>query len=480
MAALVFAVTPRLLHAEPIDIGDRLELFVDDYLIVSLDGVKLRLHPPVARETVLTFDRPYEGRFCGYITVIHDANRYRMYYRGLPDAGKDGSDREVTCYAESPDGLTWTKPDLGLFDVNGSRHNNIILADAAPFSHNFSPFLDTRPGVAANERYKALAGTSRTGLHGFVSADGIRWRKLDGPLISEGAFDSQNVAFWSEHEQRYVAYVRTWSQGEFDGYRSISRAVSDDFRTWSAPKPMTFGGTPMEHLYTNQTEPYFRAPHFYIALPMRFMPGRRVLTAEEAERLGVYVDDSGRGYAGDSADAVFMTSRGGTAYDRTFMEAFIRPGQDLGNWASRAGMVARGVVPTGPGELSIYKQAHYAQPSAHLVRYTLRTDGFASVHAGYDGGRFTTKPLVFSGSRLVLNFSTSAAGGIRAAIADPEGNPIPGFTLDDCDEVIGDRIAYTVTWNGDGDLSSVAGRPVVLTFTLHDADLYSLRFAEAD
>jgi hypothetical protein len=51
---------------------------------------------------------------------------------------------------------------------------------------------------------------------------------------------------------------------------------------------MTFGDTPLEHLYTNQTHPYFRESSLYIALPMRFMPGRKVLTDEQADHLGFH------------------------------------------------------------------------------------------------------------------------------------------------------------------------------------------------
>ena len=477
-AAAVCAIWAGLGFAEPIALDERLELFVDRHLIESMDDARLRLHEPHPAGTVLAFDRPYEGKFCGYVTVIHDGPRYRMYYRGLPEARADGSTAEVTCYAESADGIAWTKPDLGLFEVDGSTANNVVLADLAPFSHNFSPFLDTRPGVDASERYKALAGTSRTGLHAFTSPDGLRWTQRDGgPVITEGAFDSQNVAFWSGSEEQYVCYFRTWSEGDYKGIRTISRTTSKDFQNWTPPEYMTFGETPLEHLYTNQTQPYVRAPHLYIATPMRFMPGRRVLTNAEAKALGVHVNDDGRGYASDCADAVFMTSRGGNAYDRTFMEGFIRPGTDLGNWASRAGMTALGVAQTSPTELSIYKQANYAQPTAHLVRYALRLDGFASVHGPYGGGTMTTKPLQIDGDHIEVNFATSAAGAIRCEVLDESDNPVDGFALDDSDELIGDRIQYPVTWRGNADSSALAGRTVRLRFHLNDADLYAIRAA---
>jgi hypothetical protein len=182
------------------------------------------------------------------------------------------------------------------------------------------------------------------------------------------------------------------------------------------------------------------------------------------------------GYASDCADAVFMSSRGGNRYTRTFMEALIRPGPDLGNWASRAGMTALGVVPTSPTEMSLYKQAHYAQPSAHLIRYTLRTDGFGSVNAPYRGGEMLTKPLKFSGRELVINFATSAAGSVKVELQDINGKPLRGFALADAREQIGDEIERLVRWNSNADLSRLSGQPLRLRFVMKDADLYSLCF----
>jgi hypothetical protein len=472
IALLVSALGLGWRASGAIPIEDRLELFVDDFLIERLERATLRLHEPVAVGVALRFDRPWEGAFCGYITVLQDSDRFRMYYRGSPKAGRDGSENEVTCYAESADGRIWAKPNLGLFEVQGTRENNIILAGQPPFSHNFAPFIDRRPGVPAAERYKALAGTSEKGLFGFMSADGIHWQKIrETPLVTKGAFDSQNVAFWSETERCYALYLRTWTAGEFNGFRTVSRATSPDFLKWTEPVEMSFGDTPHEHLYTSQTHPYFRAPHIYVALPMRFLPGRKVLTDEQARSLGV-----DPGYASDCAEAVFLTSRGGTRYTRTFMEGFIRPGLDLGNWASRAGLTALGVVPTGPAEMSLYKQAHYAQPTCHLLRYVLRTDGFVSVNAPHHGGEFVTRPLTFTGKELVLNFSTGASGGVRVEIQNADGKPMDGYSVDEAVVMIGDEIERVVRWKSGADLSRIANRPVKLRFMMNDADVFSLRF----
>jgi hypothetical protein len=466
---LTLVFLPSVLADDAVlDIGSRRELFVDPFLIDSLDGVDRRLHHPQPGESVLTFDKPWEGRYSGYVTVFRDGDRLRMYYRGLPLAGADGSSNEVTCYAESVDGVTWTKPDLGLYEVSGTSANNVVLADMAPFSHNFAPFLDLRPGVRDDERYKALAGTSKTGLVAFASADGLQWRKLtNDAVITEGAFDSQNVAFWSESESQYLCYFRVFH----NGVRSITRTTSQDFRTWSTPELMGYGDTTPEHLYTNQTQPYYRAPHIYIATAARFMPGRRVVSVTEAESLG-----GEAAYSGDCSDVVLLSSRGGARYDRSFMGAFIRPGLGLEHWTSRTNYPACGVVETGDGALSIYVQRRYGQLNHHLQRFVLRPDGFVSMHGSYQGGSFVTKPVRFSGASLQLNGSTSAAGGIRVELQDADGNALDGFEANTCDEWIGDWIDRRVTWANRSDVSALAGQSVRLRFVLRDADLFAIKF----
>ena len=165
---------------KPIAIGSRLELMIDDHLIESFQGdARQQLHHPVAREIALNHDAPWEGSGSGYHTVFRDGDLYRMYYRGAQYNIVNGKLREghpqVTCYAESRDGIHWEKPKLGLFDFEGSKENNIIWAgDRA--THNFAPFKDTRPDVPADERYKAFAYAAKgRGLGVLASADGIRW-----------------------------------------------------------------------------------------------------------------------------------------------------------------------------------------------------------------------------------------------------------------------------------------------------------------
>ena len=463
----------------PLEIGSRRELFLDPYLIETLDQARLQLHEPRDEGTVLSFDQPWEGIHCGYCTMIRDGAKMRVYYRGMPAGTLDGTAGEVTCVADSDDGIHWTRQKLNLFEVNGTKENNIVLAGDPPFSHNFSPLIDTRSDCPPEHRYKALSGLDKSGLIAYVSADGLHWTKLQSdPVIPRRApfkfnwmFDSQNVAFWSESEQKYICYFRVWN-----GVRTIARCESVDFVQWSDPVLMSYvtdgHPSPTEELYTNQTHPYFRAPHLYVAIAARFVPGRQAISDEEAAALHV-----AEGFHRDLSDAVLMTTRGGDVYDRTFLSSFIRPGIGARNWVSRTNYPALGILQTGPTEMSIYTNQDNAQPTAHLHRYSLRLDGFASVHADYSGGELLTKPLIFSGDRLNLNFSTSAVGSIRVEIQDESGRSIPGFAAADCVEVIGNEIDRTVSWKSGSDVSSLAGRPIRLRFVMKDADLYAMQFA---
>lgn len=455
----------------PLQIGDRIELFIDDFLIESVHNTELRLHSPVDEGRVLSFDKPWEGQFSTYTTIIKDNDKYRMYYRGLPSTKGESSGEEVTCYAESTDGINWIKPDLKIYEVSGTLNNNVVLKNVVPASHNFSPFLDTSSDKPVNGRFKAFGGLSK-GLMAFSSDDGIHWTKLsDIPVFTGEPFDSQNISFWSESERCYVCYFRKWVKDGEKLIRSVGRSTSKDFFNWSQPVAMDFGNTPAEELYTNQTSPYFRAPHIYIATAARFFPGKQVLSEDQAKRLGV-----NPGYFRDCSDAVLITSRGGNKYQRTFMEGFLRPGIGLSNWVSRTNYPALNIVQTGETEMSFYVNQDYAQPTSHLRRYSLRIDGFSSLHADYEGGEMTTRLLTFTGSHLIINFSTSAAGYVLVELLDNHGNVIQNYSSDDCIPLIGNEISRQVEWESGSDLTKLKETPIKLRFKLKDADVYSLRF----
>ena len=483
----LLAASGQLLAADAVtDIGDRLEIFVDRALIDTMDGATLTLGQSRPEEISLTFDHPWESSFsAAYMTVIKDGGTYRLYYRGgsKTNTGMIKAGTEVTCYAESRDGKTWVKPKLGLVEFEGSKDNNIILGPTKLRSScNFTAMLDDRPGVPAAERYKGVgSGSGREeGLIRFVSPDGIHWKIDSDEIIFDGyKLDSLNVVSWLPAEQCYAIYMRAWSEGGTpgnpkprDAYRTIARSISKDFKTWSEPLRMQFSGEEKaRNLYSNATMPYFRAPHILISTPHRMISEEVVPRAE----LEAYHTEL-RAITNSIGDVMLMSSRDGTTYDRTFMDAFVRPGMERGAWHARSLLASMGILPTSDAEMSFYVSTNYAIPSHQIRRYSLRTDGFASIHAGYKGGTVTTKPLRFSGEKLVLNYWTSAGGIIGVELLDEAGKPLPGYAAGDCQKIIGNEIRRVVSWGGKANLSDLVGKPVRLRFRIIDADLYSLRF----
>ncbi len=467
--------TRSLLAAEPVsddirEIGTRRELFVDDAMIESLDAAELRMHHPVRRNVILEIDQPWEKLWqpdsplrkslgiadaekmdptvFGYSTVLRDGDLYRLYYSWDRDALPS-----LTGYAESRDGISWTKPKLGLVEFAGSRDNNLIWTDGHLF--DFTPFVDRNPRCRPDQKYKTIAGGPPIAL---VSADGLRWHKLQQePVLTDGAFDSQNIAFWDHERQKYVA----WYRDNINGVRMIKYATSDDFIHWTKGELLDYGDVAVEQFYTNAIAQYAPAPHLYVGLPMRFLPSRHPV-AEHA-------------YPGVS-DVVLMTSRDGLHWDRPFRQAFIRPGTDRENWTDRNFLVTWGMVQTSPEETSLYWVEHYRHPTNRIVRGTIRTDGFASLHAGYADGTALTRPLIFSGRRLLLNYSTSAAGSVRVELLTAAGEPIAGFSGTHAGELFGDRISGEYRWKSDSDLSSLAWQLVRLRFHLKDADIFAFQF----
>jgi hypothetical protein len=137
---------------------------------------------------------------------------------------------------------------------------------------------------------------------------------------------------------------------------------------------------------------------------------------------------------------------------------------------------ALGIVPANEREIFLYRMSHYAQPTSHVTRYSLRVDGFVSVHAPYEGGELLTRPFTFTGGELELNFAGSPAGGLQVELQDGEGNALEGYRLEECPEMIGDVIDRVVVWGKGSDLSPLAGKTVRLRFVMRDTDLYSFRF----
>jgi len=451
------------------EIGSRRELFVDEFLIEQAQGVRRALQQPVRREVVLVTDQPFEDAGSAYFNLFRDGDRVRMYYRGcMPrdEKGADLGEGQTANLVESTDGIHFERPALGLHEVGGSRENNVVWVGVE--GHNLFVFKDRNPACKPEERYKAVGGPWQK-LYGLVSPDGVHWKRIrEEPLDVTGAFDSLNVAFWDELLGRYRLFSRYFERGpRGERVRAIQSCVSEDFVHWTRPVPHSYAeGVPLEHFYTNATIPCPGAEHILLSFPKRFIPERTRVTEGMV--------DPGEGVS----DAVFMASRDGVRWERSFLEAWVRPGPDERNWTHRSNMPAVGIIQTAPTEWSMYISEHYSWDDNRLRRLTIRPWGFVSVHAGYGGGEFTTRPLAVRGTELRINYSTSAVGSVQVEVQDEHGKPAPGLTLDEMEPLFGDELDAPVSWKSGRDLSALKGRAVRLRFALRDADLFSLRSVE--
>jgi len=194
------------------------------------------------------------------------------------------------------------------------------------------------------------------------------------------------------------------------------------------------------------------------------------MSPKQARALGVL-----EGREGDVSDTVFMTSRGGTSYDRYFPEAYLKPGLDPKDWVGRNNMISLGLVQLDANTLGFYRCRHYASDSCHLNLHTLRTDGFARLRAGRQKGKVLTKTFIAEGEQLFLNFATSALGTVRIEVLDADNKPVEGFSGRAAPKLFGDSVHHPIKWSKNRSWSELTGRAIRLRFTLSEADLYALQ-----
>lgn len=446
-------------HAEPIDIGNRLELFADDFLISEIgEGVTRKVHQPEPKDVVFTADASWEGNTSGYYTVFRDDDLIKMIYRGWahqPDKIVKELHREFTCYAESKDGLTFTKPELGLHEWEGSKANNIILDDNS--THNFAAFKDTNPDCPPEARYKGIGGEKKEGgLFVYQSPDGIHWKKIkEEAVITDGAFDSQNIAFWDDHAKLYRAYYRIFSEGGTEGgewkpkgVRAIRTSTSKDYVNWEPGTDVTYPkGTPHQHLYTNAVQPYLRAPHLLVGFPTRYLP-------DEGQRV----------------EPIFMMSRDGVHF-RRYNEPVVPESAPSDRAGNRSNYMVWGMVelPDEPGKLSVYAtEAYYGPVPGRVRRFVYRADGFVSLRGSEKGGSVVTKLLRAGEGALVLNYAAAEGGSVVVERLNEAGDVVAKSA-----PLTGDSVSARVH-RADGSPFQENGMGV-FRFHLKNADLYAMR-----
>jgi hypothetical protein len=550
---LIFTATAR---SRPINVGGEKQLFLgpwaadgrDDCLVESMRNITMTMNEArVTGERMIQHDRPWDRSDC-WLSVLKDGEIFRMYYgsRESTDALRRGQPYSIILlYAESRDGIHWDRPNLRLWEWEGSRDNNILFPND-DFPYLFKSvvvdqvFIDPNAKSPA-EKYKMVLGhltpprtpeeddlrapqpkasgflfprkgvearPLRAGHHVFSSPDGIRWKLMSQESIATGAGDAKYSVAWDSRLGKYVQFSRikppdpegaAFYRERFGvdcpdlNVRMIGRAESNDLLRWGKgeivirPDELDRASSPAGltrlDFYGPNVRQYGEGCSAYIALPTCHSHWKYAYVGE------------GKGHSfPQTIDVQLATSRDGIRWRRApGRRPFIRHGVQGAFW-SKMIFPSGDIIPVGDelwfyfGGCSAAHGASFGPEEAGIGRAVLRLDGFISADAAYTGGELTTRPLLFKGSKLQLNMDTGAGGAVQVEMQDQAGNAIPGFGLDDADELNGNRIQVLARWRaevvgkmrrpaGDPDVGGQGGRPVGLRFVKRDARLYSFQFA---
>ena len=449
--------------------------FVWDNFVVDTEKTTARrvLHSPVYRDDVLCFDEMWEGDTVSGINIMFMGGKYRMYYLS-ENKGKNKFRGEYelgarVCYAESVDGINWTKPKYRLRKYHGTYDNNILLDSTDGDIQSFQVIWDENFWSDNLPCYCGIAvifTDKGNELVGFESYDGLVFEN-SYKITDDGVFNSLCSAYWSKEINKYVCLFDGCHMANGKKISDIRIIYSEDLKTWTEPRIINIydeNGMPGEDypLYTTCAQKYYRGTHLVVALP------------------SAGIEDNGAGISCRTgllpADCVFMFSRDSENWTR-YDDSFIAPGPEV-NGLSRyekcypASGFAETSAPFDDAdkELSLYVVGGEDDEPQKLERYVMRVDGFISMRGDFNSAVLVTKPFIFKGDMLEINFSTSAKGGMHVTLTDNEGNSTTST------KILGNKTDRIIDFeNG---LRCFEGKPVVMTLELCDAEVYSFRFSE--
>ncbi|MBS0632000.1 MAG: hypothetical protein JSS11_08815 [Verrucomicrobia bacterium] len=465
--------------------GER-QLFLDDFILGDLNGVTRVIHQPKKYEgnPIIRADLPTDGQ----AIQIRDApswdDREQVWKLWYMRFGDDGNGAGGSGFARSKDGLHWEKPDLGLVEVHGSKHNNIVTVQGDPKAFTQHILID--PAAPPARRYKCLIG--ERGRQPAVSADGFTFSKLDVPMIPS---QDESHCNWDPVRREYLLTVK--HTGPFG--RSVYLSLSSDFEHWTEPELIYHADALDQQLgedyiravetnprlwrpTVNHTDEYnveiynmpvFRYEGVYIGFPNYFESSGRIPLPRgnqdgvNSPKLAVSRDLHAWTHVGDRAHFLPISEMAPGVMDtgQIFLSSHpIRRGDEL--WLYYSGIDVRH-RPNVPRVIDEYHGG--------IFLAKLRLDGFVSFHGGADGGFLDTRPVRLQGGGLFVN--ATAAGELRAEITGPDGRtPLPGWEAAHCVAITGDHMRAELKWERKS-LAELAGRRVRIRFRLRDADLYS-------
>ena len=445
-----------------VDLGLRKYLFIDDSLLDSQQNLKFVCNPPRNR-TELNF---WPEKSAWRPSLVDVDGKIYLY---APESY--GSDKGNTHLRISKDGLNFTKPNLGLYEYEGSTNNDFVIS-LSPLYGTF--FNDLRPNIAPDEKYKMTAWLSNRGVYLYISPDAIHWRRNETamlPIISGGDAET----YWDDQRGLYCTFLRRDTghytkenpgHGRAEVYFETTQICKTwpfkklkkpYFHTFSLPCPTGEGPTYFKEnntgqVYRSRAIKYPWAPDVYLAFPWRFKED------DQTRRVDLGISRDGINWKFFAHQQWYAEPPEGSE-EVVSMYGLIRRGHEIWQYLDEGG--AHGST-KGRDKPRVY------------ARVIQRLDGFVSLDADQTPGTFVTRPIVFDGSKLVLNIA--AAGNVMVEIQDQNGHPINGFAIADCDPIRTDAIRHIVSWKPAQDLAKLAGKTVRLKFEMQNAKLFAIQF----
>lgn len=488
------------------DIGSRRQLFIDDYMIASIHGLKRSFHPAKKHpKPVMIPEHPWEGvgtadwpsvyMHSGNVIFDEQKRIYRMWYS---TATKNMSFQHDMLYATSKDGIHWHKPlDLNIANYDGSGANNILVRGCGPQSvlkMDKEPDPNKRFQVFSYDR--TVAPNSASGSYSWrYSADGLHWSDPEVVSAFGAWYDFGNIAY-DDTRELYALVVKSKHDSNYH-HPVLGKHPSVGFRRWH----MT---TSQDRL--NWTQPVELVSDFDEIDKKLYMEGERCamlntyglsLFAYHGVYLGIQylfrISDPGG----------FLNLEGGPMdgrllFAREFTRPWLIPSREFAiprgrkgefDWGMIVSVTNRPVLsPDGDEWWYYYGGWEYGHGTskrrACIGLAKFRVDGFISIDNVGTRGILETPAVRFAGRELKVNVDATGENTVgernylRVELLDADSEVIDGYAEDDCDAIHVNDVNRTVTWKGNSDVSSLAESVIRIKFYMKGAELYAMQFVE--
>lgn len=478
VSAVLEGMSPFYLASKPdvIDISLGRQLFVDDFLIAH-STVKRVWHQaeyypanPIffpEEEWEMTAEGAVAAPFSDGVWYDESDSKFKMWYMA---GGRGYETGFVTCYAESADGITWTRPSL-----NYVKGTNIVLKGLNRDSNTI--WID-KTESNPNLRFKMFVvaeGKSHWGYHYYTSSDGKYWRSVnesgkvaDRSTVFYNPF--RGVWVWSlRHNIRLSSSVLVRGRD----YMEDADVLAGNKKAFANLESFWFGPWPDEPKH-----PVYKdvQPAIYNLDAIGY----------ESLMLGVFSSWAGPENGVCASDRVIKRnqlllgySRDGWSWFRGDFTPFCAVDDNTDAWNNGNIQSAVGSPLIVGDKLYFYMSGRRLNEAKKEVistgLATLRRDGFASMSGS---GEVVTEILKYSGNYLFIN--AAVRGSMTVELLDENGDVIPGFSAGECNVVKTDGCKIMVSWKEHSDLRSLNGRNLKIKFQLEDADLYSFWISQTE